>query len=239
MTDILPVDRVFCAIDRSNLDDALFLADLLLGEVGGIKLGKEFFTANGPEGVCKVVACGHKVFLDLKYHDIPNTVAGAIRAASALQCSVLTVHASGGEAMLQAAAAAAAERGSKRPKIVAVTVLTSLGNTDLASVGQQHPVADQVRRLAQLANAAGLDGVVCSPQEVMFLRTEFGKKFLLIVPGVRPNWAPVDDQKRVMTPGQAIKAGADHLVVGRPITGAVDPVGAARRIVSDIADSTV
>jgi orotidine-5'-phosphate decarboxylase len=237
MTDISPIDRIFCAIDTPDLADALLLAELLAGEVGAIKLGKEFFTAHGPDGVRKVAACGHKIFLDLKYHDIPNTVAGAIRAAAGLNCTVLTVHASGGPAMLEAAMAAAAEAGRKRPKVVAVTVLTSLDDGDLAAVGQHGPAADQVLRLARLAEASGLDGVVCSPHEVGLLRREIGDAFALVVPGVRPDWAGADDQKRVMTPGEAIAAGADHLVIGRPITKSADPVGAARRIAVEIADA--
>ena len=237
MTDISPIDRIFCAIDTPDLADALLLAELLAGEVGAIKLGKEFFTAHGPDGVRKVAACGHKIFLDLKYHDIPNTVAGAIRAAAGLNCTVLTVHASGGPPMLEAAMAAAAEAGRKRPKVVAVTVLTSLDDGDLAAVGQHGPAADQVLRLARLAEASGLDGVVCSPHEVGLLRREIGDAFALVVPGVRPDWAGADDQKRVMTPGEAIAAGADHLVIGRPITKSADPVGAARRIAVEIADA--
>jgi orotidine-5'-phosphate decarboxylase len=237
MTDISPIDRIFCAIDTPKLDDALLLADLLSGEVGAIKLGKEFFTAHGPDGVRKVAACGHKIFLDLKYHDIPNTVAGAIRAAFGVQSSVLTVHASGGPAMLEAAAAAAKEAGPKRPKIVAVTVLTSLDDSDLEAVGQRGPAAEQVLRLARLAEASGIDGVVCSPQEVALLRGEIGDDFALVVPGVRPDWAGADDQKRVMTPGEAVAAGADHLVIGRPITRSQDPVGAARRIADEIASA--
>ncbi|MEE2996808.1 MAG: orotidine-5'-phosphate decarboxylase [Pseudomonadota bacterium] len=234
MIDISPIDRIFCALDTPKLDDALLLADLLSGEVGAIKLGKEFFTAHGPAGVGQVAALGHKIFLDLKYHDIPNTVAGAIRATQRLGCAILTVHASGGPEMLRAAAVTAAELGAKAPKIVAVTVLTSLDDGDLVAVGQNVPATAQVLRLARLAEASGIDGVVCSPKEAAILRGEIGDKFALIVPGVRPDWAVADDQKRVMTPGEAVAAGADHLVIGRPITRAQDPVGAARRIADEI-----
>lgn len=237
MNDISPIDRIFCAVDTPKLDDAVMLADLLAGEVGAIKLGKEFFTAHGPDGVRKIASCGHKIFLDLKYHDIPNTVAGAIRAASPLSCAVLTVHASGGPAMLEAARDAAAAAGPKRPKVVAVTVLTSLDDGDLAAVGQIGPAAEQVLRLARLAETSGLDGVVCSPREVAMLRAELGDDFALVVPGVRPTWAGADDQKRVMTPGEAVASGADHLVIGRPITKSDDPVGAARRIAEEIANA--
>jgi orotidine-5'-phosphate decarboxylase len=242
MTDISspsvsPVDRIFCAVDTTKLDDALLLAELLAGEVGAIKLGKEFFTAHGPEGVRRIAAAGHRIFLDFKFHDIPNTVAGAIRAAASLQCMLITVHASGGPPMLEAAMKAAREAGPKRPKIVGVTVLTSLDEADLAAVGQQGPLSAQALRLAKLAEACGLDGVVCSPHEVAMLRAELGDRFALVVPGVRPAWASADDQKRIMTPGETVKAGADHLVIGRPITRSDDPVGAARRIADEIADA--
>ena len=234
MLKLTSIDRIFCAIDTPSLDDAMMLADLLSGEVGAIKLGKEFFTANGPEGVRRIADLGHKIFLDLKYHDIPNTVAGAIRAASRLECAVLTVHASGGPGMLKAAAEAAAEAGPKRPKIVAVTVLTSLDDADLHAVGQDRAAEAQVIRLAKLTEASGGDGVVCSPREVAPLRNAIGLDFALVGPGVRPDWAGADDQKRVMTPTEAILAGANHLVIGRPITRADDPVGAARRIAEEI-----
>lgn len=239
MTHISPVDRIFCAIDTPKLDDALLLADLLSGEIGTLKLGKEFFTANGPEGVCKVAAFGHKIFLDLKYHDIPTTVAGAIRATKRLECEVLTVHASGGSAMLRAAVEAANDLGESCSKIVAVTVLTSLNDSDLEAVGQVGTVSEQVLHLARLAEACGLNGVVCSPWEVRALRSKMQEDFALVVPGVRPEWAGDDDQKRVMTPGQAVAAGADYLVIGRPITRAPDPVGAARRIVDEMVAATV
>ena len=235
MTGTDPIERIFCAADTTKLDDALLLAELLSGEVGAIKLGKEFFTAQGPQGVKQVADFGHRIFLDLKFHDIPNTVAGGIRVALPLNCAVMTVHTSGGPAMLRAASEAAVEGGPERPRIVGVTVLTSLDDADLEAVGQRGPAAEQVLRLARLAEASGLDGVVCSPQEVAMLRAEIGETFALVVPGVRPDWAGADDQKRVMTPGEAVAAGADHLVIGRPITRAEDPVGAARRIADEIA----
>jgi orotidine-5'-phosphate decarboxylase len=234
MTDLTSIERIFCAIDTPRLDDAMMLADLLSGEVGAVKLGKEFFTVNGPDGVRRIADLGHKIFLDLKYHDIPNTVAGAIRAASRLECAVLTVHASGGSGMLAAAVEAAAEAGPKRPKIVAVTVLTSLDDTDLLAIGQDGPAEAQVTRLAKLAESTGVDGAVCSPWEVAPLRDAIGPDFVLVVPGVRPDWAGADDQKRIMTPAEAISAGANHLVIGRPITRADDPVSAARRIAEEI-----
>ena len=210
------------------------LAESLAGTVGGLKIGKELFTAHGPDAVTRIRDAGHQVFLDLKFHDIPATVAGAVRAAAGLGCFVLTVHASGGPEMLRAAAEAAGA-AKPPPLVVGVTVLTSLDDGDLAAVGQSGPVADLVSRLARLARSCGLGGVVCSPREIAALRAELGADFRLIVPGVRPEWAGADDQKRVMTPAEAVAAGADYLVIGRPITRAADPAEAARRIADEIA----
>ena len=235
MRNISPIDRIYCALDTQSLTEALLLADLLNGEVGGIKLGKEFFTANGPDGVNKVAALGHNIFLDLKYHDIPATVSGAINATADIQCKFVTVHASGGASMLQAAIDAATKSRAERPKILAITVLTSLDDSDLSIIGQRGPTSDQVLRLARLAKQCRVDGIVCSPQEVVLLRQEFDE-FLLVSPGVRPAWASSDDQKRFMTPYEAVKSGADYLVIGRAITQANDPVGATRRIVSEISN---
>ncbi len=235
-----PTDRIFVAIDTPEVASARALAESLKGLVGGVKLGLEFFVANGPDGVRAVTAgLDMPLFLDLKLHDIPNTVAGAVRAAVALRPAFLTVHASGGPAMLRAAADAAAEEavrlGVPRPKVLAVTVLTSLEAADLDAVGQTGPVAAQVERLARLAVGACVDGVVCSPAEVAGLRSALGRDAVLMVPGIRPAWAAANDQKRIMTPGDAIAAGADHLVIGRPITGAADPAAAARRIAEELA----
>ncbi len=227
-----PADRILCAIDTPDLTAATALAKSLSGTIGGIKLGKEFFTAQGPDGVRHIAQTGHKIFLDLKFHDIPNTVAGAVAAAMTLDCFMLTIHASGGPAMIRAAADA---RGETGPKIVAVTVLTSLGDDDLASVGQLGPAAQQVMRLGKMARAAGADGLVASPHEVAALRSALGADCLLVVPGVRPVWASTDDQVRIMTPAEAVKAGADYLVIGRPITRAKNPRDAARRIADEIA----
>jgi len=228
-----PSARIICAIDTTELERATALAQALSGRVGAVKLGKEFFTAHGPQGVRRVAETGQRVFLDLKYHDIPNTVAGAVRAAAGLGCFLLTVHASGGAAMLRAAVEA--KRGAAEPRILAVTVLTSLSDADLQAVGQKTPVADQVLRLGRLARDAGVDGLVASPHEVAPLRAALGPDCLLVVPGVRPSWAAADDQKRVMTPAEAVGAGADYLVIGRPITRADDPADAARRIADEIA----
>mgnify|MGYP001167339179 CR=1 FL=1 len=230
----MTAERIYCAVDTTDLDAALALAELLGGEVGGLKLGKEFFTAHGPDGVAKIAGTGHKIFLDLKFHDIPNTVAGAVRAAAGLGVHMMTIHASGGAAMMRAAAEAAKTEDGIRPLILAVTVLTSLDADDLAAVGQTGLITDQVARLAALAKSAGVDGAVCSPLEISTLKASLGADFALVAPGVRPIWAASDDQKRVMTPGDAVTAGADFLVIGRPITRAGDPVAAARRIADEL-----
>jgi len=206
---------ILCAVDTPDLDRARTLIAAVSGAVGGVKLGLEFFAAHGPAGVRMAAGSKKKLFLDLKLHDIPNTVAGAVRAALALEPLFLTLHSAGGDAMMRAAVEA---RGARRTKLLAVTVLTSLDASDLAATGQDGPVEAQVRRLALLAKAAGLDGVVCSPQEVALLRQACGKDFLLVVPGIRPAGAALGDQKRVQTPRAAIEAGADYLVIGRPIT---------------------
>ncbi|KAA0681756.1 orotidine-5'-phosphate decarboxylase [Roseomonas genomospecies 6] len=237
---IAPASRIFCAVDTTDLDTARDLGRRIAGVVGGIKLGLEFFVAHGPAGVRAVIGeDGPPLFLDLKLHDIPNTVAGGIRAALPLKPAFMTIHTSGGPAMMRAAAEAAASAGEanaaeKRPKILAVTVLTSMDAADLQAVGQSVPVADQVKRLALLAKESGVDGVVCSPAEVALIREACGPDFILMVPGIRPSWAAANDQKRVMTPAEALAAGADHLVIGRPITGDADPEAAARRIVSEL-----
>ena len=231
-----PSDRIFVALDTPDLDKALALAEGLSGLVGGVKLGKEFFTAQGPAGVNAVSALGVAVFLDLKFHDIPATVAGAVGAALAMKPLMLNVHASGGEAMMRAATDAAREAGDERPLVVAVTVLTSLWSGDLVATGIGDNMEDQVLRLAALAENCGLDGVVCSPREVAALRRERGPDFKLVVPGIRPAWAATDDQKRVETPADTVAAGADYLVIGRPITESQDPADAAKRIADEIGE---
>ncbi len=221
---------VFVALDTPDLEYALTLGQRLRPHIGGIKLGLEFFTAHGADGVRAFADAGVPVFLDLKFHDIPNTVAGAVRAAGALDVAIVNVHASGGAAMMTAAREAAAGR----TKVIAVTVLTSLNDDDLVSVGQAPPAGDQVVRLAALAKASGLDGVVCSAHEISALRAALGNDFLLVVPGIRPAGAALGDQSRVMTPPEAFAAGADILVIGRPITSAPDPVAAARDIAQSL-----
>jgi orotidine-5'-phosphate decarboxylase len=223
---------ILCAIDTPDLARAKALITAVGPHTGGVKLGLEFFTANGPAALRDAAGAGANLFLDLKLHDIPNTVAGAVRAAAELDPLLLTLHCAGGAAMMRAAVTA---RGTRRMKLLGVTVLTSLDEKDLAATGQSGSPTEQVQRLALLAQASGLDGVVCSPQEVAALRALCGKDFLLVVPGIRPEGAQHQDQKRVMTPRQAIAAGADYLVIGRPITEAADPAAAARAIRAEIA----
>lgn len=229
---------IYCAVDTTDLDDARTLAGTLKGAVGGLKLGLEFFTAHGPAGYRAIAEAGLPVFLDLKLHDIPNTVAGAMRSVTCLQPAIATIHAAGGSAMMRAARDAAGEEAAKRgieaPKIVAVTVLTSLDGDDLKSIGVASQVQDQVRRLAELAAAAGLDGVVCAPHEIETVRSVCGPDFVLVVPGIRPEGSAKGDQKRAMTPAEAQERGANVLVIGRPITQSPDPAEAARSIAATL-----
>jgi orotidine-5'-phosphate decarboxylase len=227
-------DRVFVAIDRMDLEMAHADVARLKTLAGGIKLGLEFFVANGPQGV-RAVAGPVPLFLDLKLHDIPNTVAGGVRAACLLSPRFLTIHAAGGEAMMRAAADAARAAGPARPMLLGITVLTSLDAGDLDAVGQRGPVGEQAKRLAALAQKSGLDGVVCSAHEVADLRALCGPDFKLMVPGIRPEWAASNDQKRVVTPAEAIARGADYLVIGRPITQSEDPAAALQKIADEIA----
>ena len=231
------MNPVYVALDTTDLDYARQLAARVRGDVGGLKLGLEFFNAHGPDGVRPFLDMGLPVFLDLKYHDIPNTVAGACRAAAQLGVSILNVHAQGGAAMMRAAVEAV-KSVSPTTRLIAVTMLTSLSDDDLPSVGLSAPVGDQVLRLATLTQHCGLDGVVCSAHEIARLRAELGPDFLLVVPGIRPAGAALGDQRRVMSPAQACDAGAGVLVIGRPITAAADPVQAARDIAKDLGFST-
>lgn len=224
---------VFCAIDRPDLDGALALGRGLTGTVGGLKVGLEFITANGPGGVRRVVDLGLPVFLDVKFHDIPNTVAGAVRQAAGLGVAMLTLHVSGGPAMLRAAVDSARETDAC-PLLLGVTVLTSIDNADLAELGMVDKVGDQVLRLGEIAWNAGLDGLICAPQEITMLRERFEGQLKLVVPGIRPAGSPQDDQKRTLTPADAIGRGADILVVGRPITQAADPRAAALALAAEI-----
>lgn len=227
------MNPVYVALDTTDLDYALQLAQRVRPFVGGFKLGLEFFTAQGPAGVRAFADEGLPVFLDLKFHDIPNTVAGACRAAAGLGVAITNVHAQGGAAMLRTAVEAA-KSVSPATKVIAVTMLTSLGDEDLPSLGLLPPVGDQVLRLAALTQQCGLDGVVCSAHEIARIRAECGDDFLLVVPGIRPQGAARNDQSRVMDPAQARDAGASVLVIGRPITAAPDPAAAAQAIAESL-----
>lgn len=224
---------VFVALDTPDLEYARSLAERVVPYIGGLKLGLEFFSAHGPEGVRAFAGLGLPIFLDLKFHDIPNTVAGAIKAAVRLGVSIVNVHASGGAAMMNAALEAARET-NPRAKVIAVTVLTSLHDSDLLAVGQIPSAGEQVLKLAQLARSCGLDGVVCSAHEIAALRAALGPDFLLVVPGIRPAGSALGDQRRVMGPVEAHRAGASLLVIGRPITEAPDPAIAARAIAESL-----
>jgi len=231
-----PRQRVIVALDVTGEDELVRLVRLLSSRVGMFKIGKELFTSLGPRAVSLVRERGGEVFLDLKYHDIPNTVAGAVRAAANLGVSMLTIHASGGSKMIRAAAEAA-EEAQDPPAIIAVTLLTSLGQADVDDLGFGGSPQDVVMRLAALSLAAGADGLVTSPREVRSLRREHGKEPLLITPGVRPAGSAAGDQARFATPAQAVKAGADFLVIGRPITKDPDPAAAAGRIAEELAEN--
>jgi orotidine-5'-phosphate decarboxylase len=220
---------IFVAIDTPDMARAREIARAVRGVAGGLKLGLEFFAANGPAGVAELGEFNLPIFLDLKLHDIPNTVAKAVQALRSLEPAILTVHAAGGLAMLEDAKAAA----SPKTKVVAVTVLTSLDAKDLDAAGIKGSATDQVKRLAALAQSAGLDGIVCSGAEVRAVRKAWPDGFF-VVPGVRPKGSGVADQKRVVTPRAAIDDGASILVIGRPITEAADPSAAVRSIAATL-----
>jgi len=238
---------VFVAVDTVDLPLAAKLIRSVAGgaqpAVGGVKLGLEFFLAHGAPGVryafpAPVRATGVGFFLDLKLHDIPNTVAGGMRAVVELEPTFITIHTAGGAAMMKAAVEAATSEskrlGVARPRLLGVTVLTSLDKADLAAAGVAGEPAEQVVRLALLAKESGLDGVICSPLEIAALRKACGRDFVLMVPGIRPAGSATGDQKRVMTPKQAVELGANHLVIGRPITEAADPAAAATAIAREL-----
>ena len=225
--------RIIVALDFSAAAEAEALSARLDPQLCRLKVGKELFTAAGPQLVERFVRAGFDVFLDLKYHDIPNTVAAACRAAADLGVWMLNVHAMGGRAMLEAARDALGSR-PQPPLLIAVTVLTSLVARDLEDLGIPEAPDALVVRLAALAHACGLDGVVCSPREVPVLRKLYGRELKLVTPGVRPRGAATDDQRRITTPGEAIAAGADYLVIGRPVTRAADPIAALRAIAVEV-----
>ena len=224
--------QLIVALDVDTLDAAAHLVYRLGPAVEWYKVGKQLFTRHGPAAVRQLKEAGKHVFLDLKFHDIPNTVAQAVRSAAAIGADLTNVHASGGPAMLRGAAQAARESGIL---VIAVTVLTSMDRAELAAIGLDLDPAQQVVRLATLSRDCGVPGVVCSPLEVPLVRQACGLEFVLVVPGIRPAGAQSDDQKRVMTPRQAAEAGTNFIVVGRPITAAEDPAAAAAAVLRDLA----
>ncbi|HBK04792.1 MAG TPA: orotidine-5'-phosphate decarboxylase [Acetobacteraceae bacterium] len=225
-------NRLIVALDTVDATRARAWADAVAPHSGLLKVGLEFFLANGVPGYRAIT--GAPIFLDLKLHDIPNTVAGGVRAVLPLRPRMLTIHASGGAAMVRAAHQAASAAGDDRPMILAVTVLTSLDQNDLHAAGVNATPAEQVLRLGRLAIESGADGLVCSPMEVAMLRQALGPAVTLVVPGIRPEGADTGDQARTMNPAQAVAAGADWIVVGRPVTGAPDPGAAAAAIAASI-----
>ena len=237
------MDQLLIALDVPTGSEALRLADLLRGTVGGFKIGSQLFTAEGPAIVRTLTGKGDRVFLDLKFHDIPNTVANAVAAATSLGVWMVNVHASGGTKMMQAAAEAARKNasaeGRQAPLVIAVTVLTSMTAAAMSETGTNVPVIDQVSRLARLAQESGLDGVVGSPQETSAIRALCGPEFVIVTPGIRGGAAVTskDDQERTLTAGGAIAAGSSYLVVGRPVIAAPDPREAAERIADEIRSS--
>ena len=231
------MDQLLVALDVDTAADARALADRLRGIAGGFKIGSRLFTSHGPSVVEELAGRGDRVFLDLKFHDIPHTVAGAIRAATRLGVWMVNVHASGGRAMMHAARDAADEEAARMsrpsPLIIAVTCLTSLNEGMMAEMGVAGGVGEQVARLAALAQSSGLDGVVASPQEIALIRAGCGNRFAIVTPGIRSASEAKGDQQRTMTAGQALAAGASYLVVGRPIIAATDPAAAAERLVAE------
>ncbi|ABV87397.1 orotidine-5'-phosphate decarboxylase [Shewanella pealeana] len=226
---------ILVALDYDNKNDALQLIDQLDPEMCRLKVGKEMFTLFGPQLVTDIHNRGFELFLDLKFHDIPNTVAKAVAAAAELGVWMTNIHATGGLAMMEAAKRALEPYGDKAPLLIAVTVLTSMSDDELKLLGINVPASEHVLRLAALTKQAGLDGVVCSAQESALLKAKFGQDFKLITPGIRPEGSDKGDQHRVMTPSQALTAGSDYLVIGRPITKAADPLKALQAIHQTIA----
>lgn len=225
---------IIVALDFPSQADALALVERLDPSRCRLKVGKELFTRSGPPLVETLVAKGYEVFLDLKFHDIPNTVAGACRAAADLGVWMVNIHATGGRRMMEAAREAV-DKSAHQPKLIAVSILTSMAQQDLAEVGLSGSPAENVQRLARLAQQAGMDGLVCSPQEVTMLREQLGTDFDLVTPGIRPAWSEKGDQTRITTPAQAVAMGATYLVIGRPITAAPEPLEALQRIEVELA----
>lgn len=235
-------DCIIFALDVGNMDSARRWVSTLKGHVGWFKVGLELFTAVGPDVVNLIKDNGIKCFLDLKLHDIPNTVAGAVKSAVRTGADMMTIHLSGGRAMIAAALKAALEEsqsiGTGRPKIVGVTVLTSLGSEDLKEIGIYKAPSEEVQLLAQFAASCGADGLVCSAEDLIHIRSNIPEKLLLITPGIRPGWSQKGDQKRIATPQSAIQSGANLLVIGRPISDAPDPIEAVHKIKQEIGSSS-
>ena len=227
---------IFVSLDTTSIKKALSIISALRNLVAGVKIGKEFFTKNGPQGVHTLTESGIPFFLDLKFHDIPNTVARAIEAASSMQPAMINVHTSGGSDMMKAAAKAVNNLDSitKKPILLGVTILTSLSQEDIKNIGFYNDISQNVLKLANLAQECGLDGVVCSPKELTILRKECGPNFKLVTPGIRLESNKGDDQKRFTTPSEALDKGADIIIIGRPITSAPDPVKATIEIINSL-----
>ena len=236
MTREEAIRKIIFALDVREFNDVQSWAELLAGQVGMFKIGKQLYTACGPAAVRMIQKCGGEVFLDLKYHDIPNTVAMATLEAAHLGVQLCDLHALGGLEMMATTMETLDKNfsGGERPRVLAITVLTSSNEETLRGIGINLSVPEMVVNLAKLAKQAGVDGVVASPQEVELIREACGRDFLVVTPGVRPSFASTDDQKRIMTPADAVKAGADYLVIGRPIAAAENPVQAAQLIVDEI-----
>lgn len=229
--------RILVAMDYDNVAECLQMARRLSPQLCRLKVGKELFTVGGPQVVEALMSLGFEIFLDLKFHDIPNTTAKAVKAAANLGVWMVNVHASGGERMLRAAREALEQANGKRPHLIAVTVLTSMDAKDLHGVGIEDSLDNQVLRLAHLTKTCGLDGVVCSAREASRLRSELGSDFCLVTPGIRLADSPPDDQRRTLTPAAALAAGSSYLVIGRPITQSADPVASCRAIVASLSGS--
>ena len=229
--------RIVVAMDYDNAASCVAMAQRLDPSLCRLKVGKELFTVAGPQVVDALMSLGFDVFLDLKFHDIPNTTAKAVKAAASLGVWMVNVHASGGERMMLAAREQLDKVQGPAPLLIAVTVLTSMERQDLAAVGLDVEPQQQVLNLAQLTRQAGLDGVVCSAQEVSMLRAALGSSFALVTPGIRPAGSAADDQRRIVTPADAVELGSSYLVIGRPITQAQDPVAKCQQIIAEIAQA--
>lgn len=229
-----PDPRIVVAMDFDNAEQCLQMAKRLSPEYCRLKVGKELFTACGPKIVEQLMGLGFEIFLDLKFHDIPNTTGKAVKAAAELGVWMVNVHASGGERMMVAARDILEQSTGKRPLLIAVTVLTSMEAADLSAIGIAKNPEEQVMRLARLTHNCGLDGIVCSAQEASLMRSTFGEGFCLVTPGIRLESSAADDQRRTLTPAAAIAAGSSYLVIGRPITQSLDPVATCQSIVQSL-----